>query len=82
MPDNFETIYDHLKELVFVNKNFDPDLFISGRLWLRELFLQAQSVIPSLNFKAFGVLCTLMTSTYFVTLIVNDYVRDKNGIED
>ena len=80
LPDNFETIYDHLKEVVFVNKNFDPDLFICGKLWLRELFLQAQNVVPSLNFKAFGVLSLLMTCSYFVTLVATDYVREKNGI--
>ena len=26
LPDNFEIIYDHFKELVFVNKNYDPNL--------------------------------------------------------
>ena len=39
LPDNFEMIYDHLKELVFVNDNYDPNLQVSGKLMLRELFM-------------------------------------------
>ena len=41
LPKNFELIYDYLSQLVFVNENFDKNLQIDGRLWLRELFLQA-----------------------------------------
>ena len=41
LPTNFELSYDYLAQLVFVDENFDKNLQIDGRLWLRELFLQA-----------------------------------------
>ena len=46
LPANFDTIYDFLSQLVYINKNYDPDLELSGRLWLRELYIQAQNTIP------------------------------------
>ena len=39
VPSDFDGIYDFLTELVYVNKNYDPDLEISGKLWLRELYI-------------------------------------------
>ena len=39
LPKNFNTTYDYLKRLVLENKNFNPDLKIDGKLWLRELFM-------------------------------------------
>ena len=41
LPDNFELSYDYLTRLVLTDNNYDWDLKIDGRLWLRELFMQA-----------------------------------------
>ena len=46
LPDNFSETYDYLKKLVLENRNFDPEFRIDGKLWLRELFLQAQANMP------------------------------------
>ena len=46
LPDNFSVTYDYLKKLVLENRNFDPEFRIDGKLWLRELFLQAQANMP------------------------------------
>jgi hypothetical protein len=34
----FETNYDYIRSQAFENENFDPDLRINAKLWLRELF--------------------------------------------
>ena len=39
LPKNFDKTYDYLKRLVLENKNFNFDLKIDGKLWLRELFM-------------------------------------------
>ena len=41
LPKNFSETYDYLKRLVLENKNFDLDMKVDGKLWLRELFMQA-----------------------------------------
>ena len=43
LPDNFELSYDYLTHLVLKDNNYDWSLKIDGRLWIRELFLQAQA---------------------------------------
>ena len=82
LPENFEMIYDHLKELVFVNDNYDPNLQVSGKLMLRELFMQAQNIIPDINYKLFTAFNMILVGSYFFTQLIYDYVRDKNDIED
>ena len=46
LPKEFENIYDYLQDLMYRNKNYDPNLEVNGRLWLRELYIQAQNTIP------------------------------------
>jgi hypothetical protein len=36
----FDENYDFIKSQAFEDQNFDPDLKVSGKLWLRELFMQ------------------------------------------
>ena len=46
LPNEFGIIYDYLQDLMYRNKNYDPNLEVNGRLWLRELYIQAQNTIP------------------------------------
>ena len=76
LPDNFSQTYNYLKRLVLENKNFDPNQKIDGKLWLRELFMQAQSNMPQLNMPLFTLLNMLITCTYLISIIVIDRVGD------
>ena len=68
LPDNFELSYDYMAKLVFVDNNFDSDLQIDGRLWLRELFLQAQSNMIQLNWFVFVMITMIVLVPYYVVL--------------
>ena len=39
LPEKFDEDFEFLKKLVFRNDNFDPNVTVSGKLWLREIFL-------------------------------------------
>ena len=41
MPEEFDMDHKFLTDLMLKNKNFDPDLKLSGKLWLRDLFMKA-----------------------------------------
>ena len=40
-PDEFEMDHEFLSTLMFKYHNYDEDLTLSGKLWLRDLFMKA-----------------------------------------
>ena len=42
VPQDFAKNFKHVYKFSFTNNNHDPDLEISGMLFMRELFLNSQ----------------------------------------
>lgn len=41
LPEEFDMDHAFLSSLIFRDNNYDPNLIIDGKLWLRELFMKA-----------------------------------------
>ena len=41
LPQEFDMDHEFLSSLIFRNSNYETDLVIDGKLWLRELFMKA-----------------------------------------
>ena len=41
LPDEFDMDHEFLSSLIFRDSNYDTELVIDGKLWLRELFMKA-----------------------------------------
>ena len=41
LPEEFDMDHEFLSSLIFRDSNYDMDLVIDGKLWLRELFMKA-----------------------------------------
>ena len=40
-PDEFDMDHKYLTSLMFQDNNYDANLELSGKLWLRDLFMKA-----------------------------------------
>ena len=45
LPDEFDMDHTYLKKLVFRDDNYEAGQYVEGKLWLRELFMKAQTNI-------------------------------------
>ena len=49
IPQDFEKNFEHVYNFSFTDNNFDPDMQVSGRLFMRELFLNSQMNCAQIN---------------------------------
>ena len=73
LPEEFDMDHDFLSSLIFTDNNYDPNLVIDGKLWLRELFMKAQTNIKQLNIPIYVILCFLISASYPAATIILDY---------
>ena len=69
-------IYDFLEKLTLRNKNYDTELRISGKLWIRDLFMKAQAFIPQLKKSIRDLTVIIIVASYLVTTLIIDWKKD------
>ena len=75
MPEDFDSIFDFLTTLVLRDNNYEPDFRLPGSLWMRELFMKAQTNILQLNFPLFFIVGLITAGNYMITTLILDSER-------
>ena len=79
-PDEFDIDHEFLTKLFFRDGNYDADLELSGKLWLRDLFMKAQTNILQVNNGLYLLATLLITGSYLMSTVVFDiYWEDWTG---
>ena len=76
MPEDFDSIFDFLTTLVLRDNNYEPDFRLPGSLWMRELFMKAQTNILQLNMPIFFLAALLISSSYLISTLVFDSKKE------
>ena len=69
MPEGFDMDFKFLQSLIFREKNYDENLVIDGKLWIRDLFLKAQTNMTLSNIPI-NLLNILTAASYFIAAVV------------
>ena len=81
VPPNFDQIYEYLDSLLFTKNNVDFDKVYSGRAWLCELFIDAQSKAKGFNFRAVILLSFVMSTSYEAAKWISYFLVEKTEFE-
>ena len=79
-PEEFDMDHEFLTSLFFSDGNYDPHIELSGKLWLRDLFMKAQTNILQLSRLLYSIFLILITGSYLISTIIFDiFYTEWNG---
>lgn len=80
VPEGFDMDFKFLQSLIFREKNYDENLVIDGKLWIRDLFLKAQTNMTLSNIPI-NLLNILTAASYFIAAVVF-YAKQEDWTEE